>query len=225
MTFNVRREAPGFTFLAGLWLSAWWAWPRVPEKIAIHFNAEGVANGFGGKTEGLLLLPAMASVLYAASMLSGDDRSRPRTLGLFVWPYQFTRVGVLATLSLVHMLIISRALGWHSSADLLALCFGVFVVVLGNYLPKTQPNEFIGVRTSWTLSSDLAWHRTHRLAGKLFIVSGLATIAAAVARPGLALSVLLATVIVTALVSVVYSYVVWRGDPARGSDAPQGLMR
>jgi uncharacterized membrane protein len=48
----------------------------------------------------------------------------------------------------------------------------VLFVVMGNYMPKTRASFMFGVRTPWTLSSDMAWERTHRLAGRLFMVAG-----------------------------------------------------
>jgi uncharacterized membrane protein len=50
---------------------------------------------------------------------------------------------------------------------------GVMFMVIGNYLGKTRKNFFLGIRTPWTLASDEVWARTHRLAGRLFIVLGL----------------------------------------------------
>jgi uncharacterized membrane protein len=50
---------------------------------------------------------------------------------------------------------------------------GVMFMVIGNYLGKTRKNFFLGIRTPWTLASDEVWGRTHRLAGRLFIVLGL----------------------------------------------------
>jgi uncharacterized membrane protein len=77
-----------------------------------------------------------------------------------------------------------------------------------------------GVRTPWTLSSELSWERTRRLAGRLFVAAGVTTLAAslvgAVANvPWLPVAALLATILAATVVSVVYSFFVWRGDPDR----------
>ena len=45
--------------------------------------------------------------------------------------------------------------------------------MLGNLLPKIPSNFFAGIRTPWTLSSELVWRKTHRLGGIGFIIGGL----------------------------------------------------
>src|SRR5262249_54272853 len=50
------------------------------------------------------------------------------------------------------------------------LAGGMFVAfaLLGNVLGKVKRNFWVGVRTPWTLASDVVWERTHRLAAWLF---------------------------------------------------------
>jgi uncharacterized membrane protein len=115
----------------------------------------------------------------------------------------------------IYSIVVLSALGRPIRIELLPALVGVVIALLGNYLPKTQPNWVFGVRTPWTLTSDLSWRMTHRLAGPLFVVSGMITIAMAFLWPGAAILVLLGSVLATAAISVVYSYLVWRRDPAR----------
>ncbi|MCB0026848.1 MAG: SdpI family protein, partial [Anaerolineales bacterium] len=48
---------------------------------------------------------------------------------------------------------------------LVPISVGVLFVVIGNYLGKIRSNYMMGIRTPWTLASDLAWDKTHRLGG------------------------------------------------------------
>ena len=89
---------------------------------------------------------------------------------------------------------------------------GLFVVV-GNAMGKLRPNWMVGVRTPWTLSSKRSWDRTHRLAGWMFVGAGLVFWIAAALAPGRAIVPGVVALITGALVSVIYSYVVWRDDP------------
>jgi len=50
---------------------------------------------------------------------------------------------------------------------------GFLFIFIGYMLGKAKRNWFIGIRTPWTLSSDTVWDKTHQLAGKLFIASGI----------------------------------------------------
>jgi uncharacterized membrane protein len=40
-------------------------------------------------------------------------------------------------------------------------------------LPKAKRNWFVGIRTPWTMSSDVVWDKTHKMGGKLFMMMGL----------------------------------------------------
>lgn len=103
-------------------------------------------------------------------------------------------------------------IGWRTAA---VIAGGVLIAVADS-LPKTRRNFMLGVRTPWTMTSDLAWERTHRLAGRLFMLVGIAGIASALAlRPEALLYTFALPAVAAALACVAYSYVVWRGDAHR----------
>ena len=116
----------------------------------------------------------------------------------------------------MHLLAISVALG--ASLDLTRIVMvatGALFVLIGNYLPKVQPNYLMGIRTPWTLASDLAWRRTHRIGGRLFVIEGLilAGLGLLGASGALLVAAVLGAVVVLLAVTVVYSYQVWKMDP------------
>lgn len=87
---------------------------------------------------------------------------------------------------------------------------GLTAIVIGNFLGRVEPNWFVGLRTPWTLESDVVWRRTHRLVGQLLFLAGLLLISLApVLRmpPPAALGGLAALV---AVGSFLLSYVIWR---------------
>ena len=70
--------------------------------------------------------------------------------------------------------IFGESLGYSMMSGILAQIFmGVVMIVIGNYLPKTRRNYIIGIRFPWTLESDENWRKTHRLAGKIWVLGGL----------------------------------------------------
>jgi len=90
----------------------------------------------------------------------------------------------------------------------------VLIIVKGNYLPKTRSNWFLGIRTPWTLSSEVTWEKTHRLAGRLLMLAGFICLVGAFTVDGGWLIVLmLSTLMPPVLISVIYSYFVWRNAP------------
>ena len=92
--------------------------------------------------------------------------------------------------------------------DVVPFMVGLLCMVLGNYFGKFPKNFFIGIRTPWTLASDVVWARTHRLVGRLFIVAGLAIVAGAFfGSPPWLMITALGT---AAVISVFYSLFLYR---------------
>ncbi len=81
-------------------------------------------------------------------------------------------------------------------------------IVLGNYLGKVRKNFFIGIRTPWTLASDEVWNRTHRLGGWIFVLIGFFMFLNAFIR--FSEGWLIGSIVVVALIPIVYSYVLYR---------------
>jgi len=123
-------------------------------------------------------------------------------------------------MSAIQGAIVLTALGHHVPMNLLAFGgVGVLDLVIGNYLGKVRSNFIFGVRTPWTLASELSWNKTHRLAGRMLVASGAAILFAAVLNlPGpILVSILLVSVAAIVIIPTAYSYFVWRNDPHRAT--------
>ena len=72
---------------------------------------------------------------------------------------------------------------------------------------KAKRNYFIGIRTPWTLNNEEVWDKTHRLGGLLFKISGVITVFG-VFLPDYAIVFILVPVLASAVISIVYSYVI-----------------
>lgn len=53
---------------------------------------------------------------------------------------------------------------------------GLLFILIGNYMPKCKQNYTTGIKVPWTLHSQENWNRTHRLAGWVWIIGGVAMI-------------------------------------------------
>jgi uncharacterized membrane protein len=130
--------------------------------------------------------------------------------------YLYIMIVIVAALAYIQILILLAALGMTLDMGR-AIEGGVclLITLLGNVLGKVRRNFFVGVRTPWTLASDIVWNRTHRLAAKTFFVGGLIGILAVILRASFWLPV--AAILVAALVPVVYSLVFYKQLERRGA--------
>ena len=197
-----------------------WAWTQLPADalVPIHWGANGQPDDWADKTVGLFLMPLIASGV--ALLLAVIPRFEPRRTNLArsSKAYGATWIGVMLLLGGLHLVAISVAMG--SELDLTRIVMtgtGVLFVVIGNYLPKVRPNYMMGIRTPWTLASDVAWVKTHRVGGRLFVIEGLAL--AGLGLLGVSGGIMVAAVLggIAALLAITftYSYQVWKLDPEK----------
>lgn len=204
--------------VAMLAISAW-AWGRIPDgaQIPIHWGFDGQPNGYGPKWVGLLLTPALGAVMGAAFLVI--PRLDPRRDHLVASSRAWVAItgSSMLLLVVVHATIVAAVLGARFDVGrVLGIGIGSLFVVIGNFLGKTRSNWFMGIRTPWTMSSELSWTKTHRLGGRLFLAAGLLSIVLGlVTSAQVVFFALLPSIAVAALVPIVYSYFVWRDDPER----------
>lgn len=208
----------GALVLAMVAVSAW-AWPQIPDDalVPIHWGPDGEADGFGSKWVGLIGIPLVGAAVVALLAFLPRIEPRRRNLERSATAYLAVGIAVTAFLAGLHVFAVLAALGGDPDiAALATIGSGIVFIVIGNFLGKTRSNWFFGIRTPWTLSSDRAWARTHRLGGLLFVGVGAAVLLATVlVGPERAIWLMLAGLLAGTIGLVVYSYLVWRDDPAR----------
>jgi uncharacterized membrane protein len=206
---------------AAYFARAIWSLNRVP----MHWNAAGQIDRWGAGREAALILFVLPAVsAFTMAILRFASMTGPRREGLAATPRLLASVFIAVPLLLLGVVVmigsgmVSRA-PWGPSlwqGRVILAAAGLLVAGLGNFLGKTRRNWWMGVRTPWSLESDLAWAKSNRLAGRLMVVTGLCTVLAAAALDVRAAAFVLAGgSIVMATASVFTSWWVWRRDPDR----------
>jgi len=93
----------------------------------------------------------------------------------------------------------------------------VLLIFIGNVLGKVRQNFMLGIRTPWTLSSEMSWEKTHRMGGRLFVLSGILGILLTIFLPKVAFPFILVAIFGIVLFSITYSYLIWKDDPNKRS--------
>lgn len=94
------------------------------------------------------------------------------------------------------------------------------LLVVGNVLPGVRPNHVVGIRTPWSLRSELTWVRTHRIGGYAVVAFGAAILVFKVISPVWLGRVIAAGTAFVVVVVVVLSYCIWRDQ--RGTTSSPG---
>ena len=222
-----RAEAPQLVLLAAMFIAAIAAWPWTPDQLPVHWNFAGEVDRFGGRFEGLFAIPLTAIGMYVLLLVLPRFDPARANYQSFQSAYNVIRVSVLIVMAVVQGCLLLAALGYTVRVGMIIpMLIGAMLITFGNVMGKLRPNWFVGVRTPWTLSSRRSWNQTHRLAGWLFIAMGLAVAAVGVFASPLTVALAVGVNLIAVLWMVIYSYVVWRGDPERisaTSIAPESL--
>ena len=147
-------------------------WSQLPNQIPIHFNLAGQANNFQSKPLAVFGLPLFLLLvhLFVIFVIGRDPKNQTMNKKMGKVIYWLTPIVSLG----VFYLIYSKALGSTTNPSIFASALlGLIFVMMGNYMPKLKVNHTVGIRLPWTLQSEDNWHKTHRLAGKLWVLGGL----------------------------------------------------
>ena len=150
-------------------------WEKLPEQMTTHWGADGVADGWSSRTFAVFGLPLiMTAALWLCALGTGADPKKAnhpeKVVHLVLW--------IIPILSIVLFTITyAVALGKNVRIELvMPVVIGLIFAIVGNYLPKCKQNYTIGIKIPWTLNSEENWNRTHRFAGRLWTVCGIAII-------------------------------------------------
>lgn len=201
------------------------AYPRLPARIPMHWNAAGEIDGWADKSFGsVFFAPLMALGLYALFMVMPYFDPRRRNVLRSKQVYFLLLELVTGLLAAVFVGTLVAAFEPSFPMDRLILVgTGLMFVVLGNHLGRVKPNWTMGVRYSWTLSDEVVWVKTNRLGGRLFAAGGALTIAAAFLPAPANVIVMLGWMLAILPVTYVYSMLLYKqrhpeemGPPADG---------
>lgn len=183
-------------------------WNQLPEKIPTHFGIDGQADGYSSKLFTLFAFPALFLLFQIICLASFEKESVKVNIPAKMRRFYTWLIPVLSLI--IQGSIYANALGFIKSGPTLVTTFlAIVFIVIGNYLPKIQRNATVGIRIPWTLSDDKNWYKTHRMAGKLWVIGGLIILLESFIQ--VALPYVMGVVIAVMIVSpIVYSFILSR---------------
>lgn len=183
-------------------------WNQLPEKIPTHFGIDGQADGYSSKLFTLFAFPALFLLFQIICLASFEKGSVEVNIPAKMRRFCTWLIPVLSLI--IQGSIYANALGFIKSGPTLVTTFlAIVVIVIGNYLPKIQRNATVGIRIPWTLSDDKNWYKTHRMAGKLWVIGGLIILLESFIQ--VALLYVMGVVIAVMIVGpIVYSFILSR---------------
>lgn len=184
-------------------------WNILPDTMVTHWGADATADGFSSKPVAICLPPVILLALqwFCIFVTTIDPKNKgqnTKVFSLILW--------IIPGISLfVNAIMYTSALRGDVNIDiLLHLGMGMLFLLLGNYLPKCRQNHTIGIRVPWTLTSEENWNKTHRFAGKVWVIGGFIIMITVFIPTQLFAYILVAFTLILALIPTVYSYIYYR---------------
>ncbi|GJM12925.1 MAG: hypothetical protein DHS20C12_13280 [Pseudohongiella sp.] len=145
----------------------------LPESIPTQYSFTGIPGNYVPKQAAVLIMPlayaATIAIIHFMIQFSPEKFAMPnsqRAMDIIVFS-----VGVL--LLAAHLGILASQGDSGVFQQYFAVGFSCLLIIMGNVIGKTERNFIAGIRLPWTLASEKNWRATHRLAGRLMVLSGL----------------------------------------------------
>jgi uncharacterized membrane protein len=203
-----KKEMPMLIILSALFIASAFLYPRLPDKIPMHWNIRGQVDSYAAKSMvTVLLFPFITLCLYAITLFLPFIDPRKNRYIQFEKAYYISRFALIAFFAVVWTALMSASIGLNVSiGKIIPGCVAVLLMVLGNYMGKVRRNWFFGIRLPWTLSSEENWNKTHRLGGKLFVISGVVGLLSCGLKPQWTFGILLGAIAIAVIATTVFSY-------------------
>ena len=195
----------------------------LPDTVAAHFGIDGTPDRYGSKYEAFLFPAIILGItllyfLYRKFQEKSSKEDNDRTArNLDILDTVILIVMVLFNALCVFLLTVMKHPATMKNKEnmifvIISCVIGVLFILLGNILPKTKPNSFIGIRLSWCMDSDEHWYIANRNCGIAMVLSGICTvIAGLIVRNGTYIIYMILSLILFLTVATIYSYVIIKG--------------
>ncbi|WP_042274401.1 SdpI family protein [[Clostridium] dakarense] len=152
--------------------------PYLPNQIPVHYSLGGEVNRYGSKYESLVLPLICIIIAFLIPYLSNryDKYDIKSKSNIRVNNLMFIVMNILNLFFLYNAYTMSDNLNGNLSSNIFNGILPITFIIMGNYMPKTTPNPVFGIRIKATLSDEDVWYKTHRMAGKLWVITGVVTL-------------------------------------------------
>lgn len=155
----------------------------LPDLVPTQFDEKLNCTALGSRWNGLLLPVLLLIVLAVAFLFYSRSKNRDKNMHVIkLAAFLISAVGAAVSWFILFLMrndvqpgeMLDKQFWW-----MLPFLFGAVCILIGNYLPTVRKNLMLGYRVPWTLKNEQCWKLTHQFAGKITVISGLLTIAAA----------------------------------------------
>lgn len=183
----------------------------LPEQIPIHFDVKGNVDNYGGRIN-IFLAPAIILFMIIVAEVAKNVDPKKNAYNKFNKQYYliFFLVSILMLGIQLYTLAFSMNIKIFNISILMPFAVGLLFTIIGNSMPKFKQNFYAGIRTSWTLTDEEVWFKTHRFGGKVWFIGGIIMMVSSILPDYFKTKVFFGVVILLIVAPMVYSYIVYK---------------
>jgi len=212
MKISFKREIFPIALIILFVVMTLYFYPKLPNKMPVHFNIDGQANNFTNKSNFVFVTFSIFIGLYLLStFIPFIDPFRKK----FENKYSnllILRDVVLGFFFIIQIVVIYIGIKGSAPTWMIMSPIGVLFIFIGNYLPRIPRNFFFGIRTPWAIASEYVWKKTHILGGWAFVLCGLIIIFGTFLNVGMKIIFLCIVLPILLASCFVYPYLIFRKE-------------
>jgi uncharacterized membrane protein len=190
-------------------------YPHLTAQVPTHWNLHGQPDDYSPRWQLFLFGPGFMALVMLLTWIFPWLSPKRFEIDSFWSTYRQVMVMSFCLMVYVYAVMLWSALGRPLDMGRAILCGAfLFIALFGNLMGKLRRNFYIGIRTPWTLASERVWNATHRFAARIAVATGLIGLVLSIL--GLYLFWAVLALLVGALVSMVYSLVIYKQLERRG---------
>ena len=145
-------------------------WDKLPEEIPQQYGWNDQVNWTLPKFWGIITMPlvmVVINVIYLFALKVSKQKFSPKVEAIMSW--------IIPVLSVVlGSFMLLKPIGFDIDVFcIVGFVLSILFIVIGNYLPKTEPNSVVGTRAPWINKNPEVWNKTQRVSGIVLVLIGL----------------------------------------------------
>ena len=180
----------------------------LPDQIPAHYGSGFTVDRYGSKFE-ILIFPIAILILSLVFLLPGifmqNELNKKLTLDIGIALILAFNAFDYYILYIQSNNLSSINSGVFSVERILMLIFGVLFIFIGNLMPMSRKNSFVGLRTKWSMSNDAVWKKCQLFGGVSMMILGVMLFIFAFISPNTFL--MIGLILSVVVIDTIYSYI------------------
>lgn len=205
----------------------------LPDEIPLHYDIEGNVDSWGSKGSsfifpvmilGITLFWHLLIHVYEKKSVSAKTEKEQMEAKSATKVLTITGILMAIMFGVMHYCILYSSYQVANEmtetkidiARITCILMGVFIVILGNFMPKAKKNAMVGVRISWSMYNDNTWRKSNYFGAVAMIIAGILTIITACFTKGIWATLMFLGYLFAAMIAIlVYSKKVYDKEKAK----------